>query len=66
MLLFYFQKNGHAVKNIFNAIRETLLASTQHAFVMATSIVLMAVTKNLVVGEKFHLDMQMDLTFYIQ
>ena len=50
MLLFDFQNNGDAVKKVFNAIRETLLALTQHCFVMATSIVLMAVTKHLVVG----------------
>ena len=50
MFSFDFQNNGGAPKKAFNAIWETLLASTQLSFVMATSNVLMAVTKDLVVG----------------
>ena len=47
---FYFQNNGGALKKVSNALKEILLASTPHSFVMATSIVPMAVMKNLVVG----------------
>ena len=54
MFFFYFQSNGDAVKKLFNAIWVTLLASTQQSFVMATSIVLMTVMKDLVVGYKFN------------
>ena len=50
MFLFHSQNNGDVVKKGFNAIRETLLALTQHVFAIATSIVLMAAMKNLVVG----------------
>ena len=38
------------MKKVSNALKEILLASTPHSFVMATSIVPMAVMKNLVVG----------------
>ena len=53
MFLLDFQNDGDAVKKVFNAIWETLLASTQHSYVMVTSNVLMAVMKDLVVGYKF-------------
>ena len=49
IILFVFQNNGDAVKKVLNAFKEIQHASTQHSFVMATSIVLMAVTKDLVV-----------------
>ena len=52
MFLFDFQNNGDVAKKVFNAIWETLLASTQHSFVTATSIVLVAGMKDLVVGYK--------------
>ena len=45
-----FQNSGGAVKKVLNAFKKILFASTQHSFAMATSIVLMAVTKDLVVG----------------
>ena len=49
VFLYTLQNNGHALKKVFNAIRETLPASTHHSFVMATCNVLMAVMKDLVV-----------------
>ena len=49
-ILFDFQNNGDAMKKISNAFTEIQHASTHHSFVMATSNVLMAVTKDLVVG----------------
>ena len=48
--LIEFQINGDAVKKVFNAITDILLALTQHFFVIVSSNVLMAVMKNLAVG----------------